>query len=77
MHWDTGKDLLVKDITGVRKGLSTQVLLRTGKAKNQALYVSLVSPGRTLDMELASGAERDAAADAFKALMKFNSGTRQ
>ena len=55
----------------MKKGLSTQVLLRTGKAKHHHLYVSLVSQGRTLDMELPSGQERDAAWGAFRALLEF------
>ena len=69
VHWDTKKEMLVKDITGVTKGLSTQVLLRSGKAKAQQLYVSIVSGNRTLDMEMKSMEDRDRLHSLFRKLL--------
>lgn len=69
VFWGTGKQISVQDITSVQKGFSGPVLERTGRSEDAQLYVSIVSEGRSLDMQLTSTQERDALARAFLALV--------
>jgi hypothetical protein len=58
------------DVTHVNTGVSSGTLLRSGSAKRSNLYLSLVTPQRTLDLEASSEEERDALVKGFRLLVE-------
>lgn len=53
------KKVDIDEITGIRRGMSTEVFQRTGNASRSSRYFSIISDSRTLDLEAESAQQCD------------------
>lgn len=56
---DSIKSVSMSSITEVKKGMATEVFLRTGSLSRQQHYLSIISPERTLDIETETVEQRN------------------